>query len=54
VSGRIVAPDPAALGAAYSELLADQRQASAMGRAALATARALDMSWRRVVTELTR
>jgi len=54
VSGRIVAPDPAALGAAYSELLADRRQASAMGRAALATARALDMSWRRVVTELTR
>jgi glycosyltransferase involved in cell wall biosynthesis len=53
VSGFVVAPDPVALADAIDRLASDRRRARDMGAAARERARTLDISWDRVVAELT-
>lgn len=54
VSGLVVDPQPAELGTAIDRMLADPRRAAEMGRSARLMAEKLDLSWERVVEELTR
>ena len=54
VSGIVVDPSPDAIGSAIDQMLADAALAASMGRAAAAQAAALELSWARVVEELTR
>jgi glycosyltransferase involved in cell wall biosynthesis len=54
VSGLVAEPEPAAVGAAFRRLLRDPAGAAAMGRKAASMAADLDLSWERVVQELTR
>jgi glycosyltransferase involved in cell wall biosynthesis len=53
-SGLITAPDPVALAAAFDRLAHDRSGAAEMGRTARQLADGLDLSWHRVVEELTR
>ena len=52
VTGRVVAPEPAAVAAAIDELYADRRRAEALGCAGREKYDALDLSWSRVVLQL--
>jgi glycosyltransferase involved in cell wall biosynthesis len=54
VSGLVAAPDPASVGEAFARMLADPPASVAMGKRAAAMAAALDLSWTRVIEELTR
>jgi glycosyltransferase involved in cell wall biosynthesis len=54
VSGLVVAPEPEAVGRAFARMLADRPTAAAMGQRASTMAAALDLSWTRVIEELTR
>lgn len=54
ISGFVAEPDPASLGSAFTELLADPVASAALGRTAQALAQGLQLSWARVVEELTR
>jgi glycosyltransferase involved in cell wall biosynthesis len=53
-TGLVAAPDPVALAAAFDELALHRERAVAMGRNARTLALEMDLSWERVVTELTR
>ncbi len=53
-TGLVVEPDPVALAAAFDELAAHPDRARAMGENARTLALELDLSWERVVKELTR
>ena len=53
VEGLVVAPEAAALGAAFARVLADRAEAERMGQAGLAAYRAKDISWDTVVATLT-
>ena len=54
VSGLVAEPTPEALGAAFQSLLADPAGAAAMGQRAAGLVPGLELSWQRVVEELTR
>jgi glycosyltransferase involved in cell wall biosynthesis len=54
VSGLVAEPTPEALGAAFHSLLADPAGAAAMGKHAAGLVPGLELSWQRVVQELTR
>jgi len=53
-TGLVVAPEPSAVAAAFDELADHAPQARAMGQNARTLALELDLSWERVVKELTR
>lgn len=53
-TGLVTAPEPAAIAAAFDELAAHPEQARGMGENARTLAMELDLSWSRVVQELTR
>lgn len=53
-TGLVVAPEPEALAAAFDELALHRDRARAMGDNALTLALELDLSWDRVIEELTR
>lgn len=53
-TGLVSAPDPSALAAAFDELALHRDRAEAMGRNARTLALELDLSWERVIEELTR
>jgi glycosyltransferase involved in cell wall biosynthesis len=54
VSGLVVEPRPAELGKAIDRMLAEPERAAELGRTARSMAQELDLSWERVVEELTR
>lgn len=54
VSGLVVEPEPEAIARAFDRLVENESEAVAMGRTARSSALALDLSWDRVVRELTR
>lgn len=53
-TGRVVDPDPVALAAAFDDLVLHKHESRAMGKEARTLATHLDLSWERVVRELTR
>lgn len=53
-TGLVAAPEPRALAAAFDELALHRDRAAAMGRNARTLALELDLSWERVIEELTR
>ena len=54
VTGYVADPDPRELAAAFDRLALDGQRAAEMGLAARRAAEGLDLSWSRVVKELTR
>ena len=53
-TGLVADPEPEALAACFDELALNPDRSAEMGRNARQLALKLDLSWRRVVTELTR